>query len=364
MKYPAGPVTVTPGRLRLPMPASAVVLAGGVLSNNSQFLMQVGPHGLWLQPYSAAWFDVEDLGQASCDVIASAFGGQTVIAGAQVLTAMFYSNDEAVPDVAPFAADPLAVAAGMFATGIPSVLVQQQIRSDAFGQALPASLPINGNLILGIAQFASLILQARSIFGGRAPSLVLDFYASATPNAGPNVIGTPDTILYSEMLQTADTNAQPSLAFPVNAGSVNVTNMAAEACVLTAIGSNRLVPKAMLLGDSFRPRRLSWTGLPTNGIGQRLLDSRTPGIKDNTNFNGKVLVVATSSNTVGGRLAYQLPDQAGVMTNYFIGVIPAAGTALQTEIYHPLGVIDWAVFPTSTSTTVQTTFSIDVQGQQ
>lgn len=143
MKYPVGPVTITPGAATLQMPASRETMAGLLLFNNSQYLLQVGPNSIWVQPFSSAWIGVDDCNPSNLSLSATLAGPAAAVAAGvaalQLLTGTWFSADEDTPDVEPFAADPLLVAAQIAAAGFPTTYQGSVVYDDFLPNMVPAN---------------------------------------------------------------------------------------------------------------------------------------------------------------------------------------------------------------------------------
>lgn len=204
--------------------------------------------------------------------------------------------------------------------------------------------PLGNQLRPGVAvdvsltQYSSLVIVANSV--GNI-NLQLDFHQSSTVN------GFADTLPFSEWLTCIDPGQTPEWIIPIAAGSVRVTNRGTSDVDVVGYGSNRQVPRPLMLGNTFNPRQFSLVGAVTAGTAVTLpsFDTGPTG----TCFNGPIYVRGSTS-TVTGIYGYQSIGRNNAIRSIYVGVLTTTGHTF-TQCSHPLGVVRWIFRPDTTSAT-------------
>lgn len=195
-----------------------------------------------------------------------------------------------------------------------------------------------GSVNVSLTQYSSLVIVANS--AGNI-NLQLDFHQSST------VGGVADTLPFTEWLTCIDPTQTPEWIIPIAGGSVQVTNKGTSGVDVVGYGSNRQVPRPLMLGATFTPRQFSLVGAVTAGAATALpsFDTGPAG----TCFNGPIYVRA-SSTTVTGLYGYQSIGRNNAIRSVYVGALVATGHAF-APCAHPLGVVRWIFRPDSTAAT-------------
>lgn len=340
MKWPVGPIAVTTALTSLPGPVgTSGLLLGVALFNNSQYLLRVGTVGEWLQPFSAGWYGPDAMSNNSLPVVASPFGNQVNVSDGQILTGMFYSSDEAKPDLLPFSADPITAAEALAATGVPNVLLTTQLFN---GNLTPTQV---GNP-LTVGSYASLVITTHDTSTqspGVRTALQLDWFPSIDANGVPQ--GQP----YTEYLTSvAGIQINPSWAVPVNFPVLRLTNprplAGGKTITVQVTGSNRPVARPTQLGNSYAIRQFKLTAATAANVPVVLANS--DGGPDATQLTGQCYVRASVSGASGflAGLRWVEPGTDALTETYFTPAI-AAGGAYTGMIAHPLAVCQVVALP-------------------
>lgn len=337
MKWPVGPIVVTPALASVPVPTgTSGLLIGVALFNNSQYLLKVGAVGEWLQPFSAGWYGPDAMTNNSLPITASPFGSQVNASDGQILTGTFYSSDEAKPDLLPFAADPITAAEALAATGVPSTLLASTLYSNIVNSGAGAAAVISG-----IGGFGSAVIKTHdTVFGSAIPTnLQLDWYSAIDANGNP--VSQPYTEYLTNMAGQA---LDPSWQVPINGPYLRVTNRAAHPLQVQVFGSNRTIARPVTLGGTYTPRAFNRNGIATANNVPVILVNADGGV-DFSSMTGPVYVRGACSGASGGLFGFRwLGPDNNTHDSYFSTAV-AAGGQFVGAVDHPLSVVQPIVLP-------------------
>jgi hypothetical protein len=246
--------------------------------------------------------------------------------------------------------NPVAVATatvtGLAETGIPNVFLSTVIE--------PAvDLALNDTRTYDVSEYASLQISMTPLLFPLAHGALKVDWHTLIPVSGS--LGPADVIMDTQYITSMQLKI--GVVVPVNAASVQITNVGSDTIRVTINATNRPVPKAQSLFDRqvARSFQLANTNV-VSGTSYQLLP--VDGLPSSTSFNGLMKLHAFFA-TVAGTIRMRYWQANAVQNNAAVLSVPAINTETFGDFPHAsLSSVQWWVTPTASNASA--TFFLDL----